>query len=103
MSPLQGFLRINLTVYLLDLLGDAGMSAVGTTLFHSPGWNEGKARNGTLGTHRQNRVSSVGAALTGKKYCQARQDDYICVIQSIIQYGTIHFSTLCAFSISHSI
>jgi len=48
-------------------------------------------------------LSSVGAALTGKKYCQARQDDYICVIQSIIQYGTIHFSTLCAFSISHSI
>ena len=52
-SPLQGFLRINLTVYLLDLLGDAGMSAVGTKLFHSPGWNEGKARNGTLGIYRQ--------------------------------------------------
>ena len=28
------------------------MSAVGTILLHSPGWNEGKARNGTLGTHR---------------------------------------------------
>ena len=25
------------------------MSAVGTTLLHSPGWNEGKARYGTLG------------------------------------------------------
>ena len=48
-------------------------------------------------------LSSVGAALTDKKHCQARQDDYICVIQSIIQYGTIHFSTLCAFSISHCI
>ena len=31
-------------------------SAVGTTLLHSPGWNEGKARNGTLGTHRQKRI-----------------------------------------------
>ena len=29
---------------------------LGTTLFHSPGWNEGKARNGTLGTHRQKRI-----------------------------------------------
>ena len=27
------------------------MSAVGTILLQSPGWNEGKARNGTLGTH----------------------------------------------------
>ena len=26
-SPLQGFLRTNLIVYLLDFLGDAGMSA----------------------------------------------------------------------------
>ena len=32
------------------------MSAVGTILLHSPGWNEGKARNGTLGTHRQKRI-----------------------------------------------
>ena len=29
------------------------MSAVGTTLLHSPGWNEGKARNETLGIHSQ--------------------------------------------------
>ena len=29
---------------------------LGTTLFHSPGCNEGKARNGTLGTHRQKRI-----------------------------------------------
>ena len=29
------------------------MSAVGTILLHSPGWNEGKARNGTLGKHKQ--------------------------------------------------
>ena len=28
------------------------MSAVGTTLLHSPGWNEGKARNETLGIYR---------------------------------------------------
>ena len=29
---------------------------LGTTLFHSPGCNEGKARNGTLGTRRQTRI-----------------------------------------------
>ena len=29
---------------------------LGTALFHSPGWNEGKARNGTLGTRRQTRI-----------------------------------------------
>ena len=34
---------------LLDLLGDAVVSAVGTILLQSPGWNEGKARNETLG------------------------------------------------------
>ena len=27
-------------------------SAVGTALLQSPGWNEGKARNETLGIHR---------------------------------------------------
>ena len=32
------------------------MSAVGTTLLQSPGWNEGKARNATLGKHRQKRI-----------------------------------------------
>ena len=32
------------------------MSAVGTILLHSPGWNEGKARNGTLGKHGQKRI-----------------------------------------------
>ena len=35
------------------------MSAVGTTLLQSPGWNEGKARNETLGTHRKKKMSSV--------------------------------------------
>ena len=35
--PMQGFLRTNLTAYLLDLLGDAVVSAVGTTLLQSPG------------------------------------------------------------------
>ena len=29
------------------------MSAIGTTPLHSPGWNEGKARYETLGTHGQ--------------------------------------------------
>ena len=32
------------------------MSAVGTTLLQSPGWNEGKARYETLGKHRQKRI-----------------------------------------------
>ena len=32
------------------------MSAVGTKLLQSPGWNEGKARNETLGTHRQKQI-----------------------------------------------
>ena len=41
------------------------MSAVGTVLLQSPGWNEGKARNGTLGTHRQKQNElRQGAALT---------------------------------------
>ena len=40
------------------------MSAVGTTLLHSPGWNEGKARYETLGTCTdKTSKSSVGAAL----------------------------------------
>ena len=34
---------------LSDLLGGAGVSAVGTILLQSPGWNEGKARYETLG------------------------------------------------------
>ena len=42
----------------------ATASAVGTTLLHSPGWNEGKARNETLGVHTdKSRMSSAGAAL----------------------------------------
>ena len=32
------------------------MSPFRATLLHSPGWNEGKARYGTLGTHRQKRI-----------------------------------------------
>ena len=39
------------------------MSAVGTTLLQSPGWNEGKTRYETLGKHRQKNKSSVGAEL----------------------------------------
>ena len=38
------------------------MSAVGTTLLQSSGWNEGKARYETLGKQRQKNRSSVGAA-----------------------------------------
>ena len=52
----------------------AQKSAVGTILLHSPGWNEGKARYGTLGKHRQKRIelrrsgtnsTSVGAFALG--------------------------------------
>ena len=32
------------------------MSAVGTILLQSPGWNEGEARYETLGIHRQKRI-----------------------------------------------
>ena len=32
------------------------MSAVGTTLLHSPGWNEDKARNETLGKQRTQKL-----------------------------------------------
>ena len=32
------------------------MSAVGTPLLQSLGWNEGKARYETLGTHKQKRI-----------------------------------------------
>ena len=39
------------------------MSAVGTILLQSPGWNEGKARYETLGTPSPQNKSSVGAAL----------------------------------------
>ena len=42
------------------------MSAVGTILLHSPGWNEGKARYETLGKHVHKIKSSVGAALQRK-------------------------------------
>ena len=41
------------------------MSAVGTILFQSPGWNKGKARYETLGPHRQKQNELLqGAALT---------------------------------------
>ena len=69
---MQGSLQIGLILYLSfavliivryrclrllsDLLGGAGVSAVGTTLPQSPGWNEGKARNATLGKHVQERI-----------------------------------------------
>ena len=40
------------------------MSPARATLLHSPGWNEGKARYETLGTHEtKSYMSSVGAAL----------------------------------------
>ena len=38
------------------------MSAVGTTLLQSPGWNEGKARYETLGIHEPKVISSSGGA-----------------------------------------
>ena len=49
------------------------MSAVGTTLLQSPGWNEGKARYETLGNreHKKNK-SSAGAALTARAFALCR-------------------------------
>ena len=45
------------------------MSAVGTTLLQSPGCNEGKARNETLGIHERKVISSsVGAALITRAF-----------------------------------
>ena len=42
---------------------------LGTTLLHSPGCNEGKARNETLGTHRQKQIElQQGAALTARAF-----------------------------------
>ena len=49
-----GFIgRYRYLCLLLGLLGGAGVSAVGTTLLQSPGWNQGKARNETLGKQGQ--------------------------------------------------
>ena len=56
----------------LRLLFDAGVSAVGTTLLQSPGWNEGKARNETLGKHVHKNKSSVGAALSVRLFAMDR-------------------------------
>ncbi len=57
---------------LSDLLGGADVSAVGTTLLQSPGWNEGKARNETLGKYGQKNKSSVGAALSARAFVMDR-------------------------------
>ena len=43
-------------------------SAVGTTLLQSPGGNEGKARNETLGKHGYKNKSSEGAALSARAF-----------------------------------
>ena len=54
---------------LSDWLGGAGVSAVGTTLLQSPGWNEGKARNATLGKHRQERIELRRSGTFGASIC----------------------------------
>ena len=54
---------------LLGLLGGAGVSAVGTILLQSPGWNEGKARNATLGKHRQKRIELRRSDTFGVSSC----------------------------------
>ena len=49
------------------------MSAVGTTLLQSPGCNEGKARNETLGTHEQKQNElRQGAVLTARAFALCR-------------------------------
>ena len=45
------------------------MSPARATLLHSPGWNEGKARYETLGTHKtKSYMSSLGAALSARAF-----------------------------------
>ena len=49
------------------------MSPARATLLHSPGWNEGKARYETLGTHKtKSYMSSVGAALSARTFASCR-------------------------------
>ena len=55
---------------LSDLLVGAGVSAVGTTLLQSPGWNEGKARNETLGKHGQKRIELRRSGTFGVNICR---------------------------------
>ena len=64
---------------LSDLLGGAGVSAVGTTLPQSPGWNEGKARNATLGKQYKSGLSSVGAALLARAFVLCRCGLWLCI------------------------
>ena len=45
------------------------MSAVGTILLQSPGWNEGKARYETLGKHRQKRIELRRSGTFGASIC----------------------------------
>ncbi len=45
------------------------MSAVGTPLLHSPGCNEGKARNETLGTHRQKQIELRRSGTNSASIC----------------------------------
>ena len=69
------------------------MSAVGTILLQSPGWNEGKARYGTLGKHRQKRIelrrsgtnsASVGALALGVcRLYGAQKNVYQCLTQGL--------------------
>ena len=57
---LEDYAYCSVTVSKLRLI----MSAVGMTLLHSPGCNEGKARYETLGIHERKVISSsVGTAL----------------------------------------
>ena len=44
------------------------MSAVGTTLLQSPGWNEGKARNETLGKQRTQKLRAPSGAALQRKH-----------------------------------
>ena len=61
------------------------MSAVGTTPLQSPGCNEGKARNETLGIHEQKVISSsVGAAL--------QLEHFLCVEEVPPLWGSINVS-----------
>ena len=70
------------------------MSPERAALLQSPGWNEGKARYETLGTHERKVISSsVGAALTARAFAFVSAapmglNKCIPMIRSIVPKGT---------------
>ena len=64
------YCSVSLFAFVVGLVGGAGVSAVGTTLLQSPGWNEGKARNATLGKHGQKRIELRRSGTFSESICR---------------------------------